>query len=283
MDQEGHKHMRIAVLAILAAFVLLASASGHAQDRITANAVTDRTTLKGFVEGAKHYLESITTLSEIARLRDVFRAEGRWKEGPLFLTILTRNGNVIIHGDDPTSENKQIAAVRDEGGEPVVKELLDAAGRGGDFVDYRWDGAERTAYAVEYTSGLTGKKLVLTGGFSQDLSSVPVKIEPLPCPQVTAAAVVDRETLAIFVNAAAKAYRDAMLTPGMRDLGNTKNALRQEGGDWRSGASTGGSLISTAKAKSSTSNSSRKRKERKNRTQCRQSLRHTLLKREHAD
>ena len=39
----------------------------------------------------------------------------------------------------------------------------------------RWDGAERTACAVEYTSELTGKRLVLTGGFSLDLSSVPVE------------------------------------------------------------------------------------------------------------
>ncbi len=116
-----------------------------------------------------------------------------------------------------------------------MKKLLDAVGRGEDFVDYRWDGAERTAYEVEYTSRVTGKKLVLTGGFSQDLSPVPVKIPPLPRPQVTATEVVDRETPATFVNMAAKAYRDAMPTPGMRDLGNTKNALRQEGGDWRAG------------------------------------------------
>ncbi|MCY4498041.1 MAG: cache domain-containing protein, partial [Rhodospirillaceae bacterium] len=117
-----------------------------------------------------------------------------------------------------------------------MKELLDAAGRGGDFVDYRWDGAGRTAYAVEYISGLTGKTLVVAGGYSQDLSSVPVEIEPLPRPEVTAAEVVDRKTLATFVNAAAKTYREAMLTPGMRDLGNTKNALRQEGGDWKVGS-----------------------------------------------
>ena len=45
-----------------------------------------------------------------------------------------------------------------------------------------------------------------------------------------------------------------------------------------SGASTGSSLISTAKPESSGSNSSRKCKERKNRTQCCQSLRHLLLK-----
>ena len=38
--------MRQAALAMLAPLVLLASGSVHAQDRISANAVTDRTTLK---------------------------------------------------------------------------------------------------------------------------------------------------------------------------------------------------------------------------------------------
>ena len=82
--------MRQAALAMLAPIVLLASGSVHAHDRITANAVTDRTTLKALVEEAKDYPESTTTLSEIARLRDVFRAEGRWKASALFLTIPSR-------------------------------------------------------------------------------------------------------------------------------------------------------------------------------------------------
>ncbi|MCY4354031.1 MAG: cache domain-containing protein [Truepera sp.] len=228
--------MKKAALASFSAFVLLASASVHADDRITANDVTDRPALRAFVEGAKNYLEGITTLTEIARLRDIFRAEGQWKSGSLFLTILTPNGNVLIHGDDPTSENKLVIAIEDEYGRPVVQEMLAAAERGGDFVDYRWDDTDQVAYSVQYTSGLTGQRLVVVGGFSQDLSTVPVEITPLPRPEVTAAEVVDRETLATFVKAAAKAYRDAMLTPGMRELGNTKNALRQEGGDWKSGA-----------------------------------------------
>ena len=129
-----------------------------------------------------------------------------------------------------------VISVEDERGRPVVQEMLAAAERGGDFVDYRWDGADRAAYAVQYTSGLSGKRLVLIGGFSQSLSSVPVEITPLPRPEVTAAEVTDRETLATFVNAAAEAYRDALLTPSYSGLANTKNAFREEGGDWKSGS-----------------------------------------------
>ncbi len=115
-------------------------------------------------------------------------------------------------------------------------ELLDAAERGGRFVDYRWAGAVRAAYAVEYKSSVTPWNLVIMGGYSQDLSSVPVEIRPLPRLAVTAAGVVDRETLATFVYAAAKAYQDPVSTPGMRGLGNTRNALRQEDGDWKAGS-----------------------------------------------
>ncbi|MDE2915003.1 MAG: hypothetical protein OXL68_19035 [Paracoccaceae bacterium] len=223
--------MSRAALVTVATFVLLASASVHAQDRIAENAVTDRATLRAFVEDPKEYLEGITTLTEIARLCDVFRADGLWKAGPLFLTILTRNGTIIIHGDDPTPENTEIIAARDEGGRPVVKAPLDTAWSGGDFVDSRWDDAGRTVYPVEYASGLTGKKLVFAGGFSQDPSQVPTWIEPSLRPELAASEIVDREPLATFLNAAAKAFQDAMLTAGMHDLGNTKNAPRLEGDD----------------------------------------------------
>ena len=79
-------------VATLAAFALVACASARANDRIAASEVTDRPTLGAFVEGAKGYLEGITTLSETARLRDVFRTEGRWKSGSLYLSILMQNG-----------------------------------------------------------------------------------------------------------------------------------------------------------------------------------------------
>ena len=203
---------------------------------VTASEVTDGATLKAFVEGAKSHVEAITTVTGIARLRDVFRAEGRWKSGSIFLMTLTLNGNILIHGDDPTVENKRVVDVEDEEGRPVVQELMAAAERGGDFVEYRWEGVERTAYAVYFTSGLSGSRVVIVGGFAQDLSSVPFEYRLLPRPEVTAAEVVDRETLAIFVEAAAEEYRDALLSPNMSELPNTKTVFRQEGGFWKSGS-----------------------------------------------
>ena len=231
--------MRRAALVTLAAFLLLGSPSvhgDHGDSHITADEVTDRSALKGFVESAKAYMENTRTVADIARIKDVFRdEEGPWKSDDLYLITMVRNGTILTHGDDPTADNKDVFAVEDERGRPVVRNILAAAERGGDFVNYRWDGVDRVAYATEYVSGLTGKTLVIVAGFSQDLSSVPVDIEPLPRPEVTAAQVVDRETLASFVKAANKVYREAMVTPGLQGLPNTKNAFRQEGGDWKAG------------------------------------------------
>lgn len=225
----------LSVLLVLAS-VSACSDDPDAEPEVSAAAdVMDRATLKAFVEGAKSYLEGVTTVKGIAQLRDIFRAEGRWKSGSLYLTTMTRDGNILIHGDDPTAENKRMTIVEDELGRPVGQELLAAAERGGDFVEYRWDGTDQVAYAVHYASGLTDNTLVVIGGFAQDLTSVPVEFIPPPRPEVTAAEVVDRQTLKTFVEAAAKVYRDATLSPNLRELGNTKTAFREDGGDWKSG------------------------------------------------
>ena len=216
---------------VVAAFVVLASAPVYADGRTTAGEVTDRPTLKAFVETAKEYLEGLTTVTEIAQMAHFFRVDGPWNAGDMYLMTMTTDGSVLTHGEDPTADAKNLIAVRDESGRQVVQEMLAAAERGGDFVDYRWDGADRTAYVLPYKSGLSGWPLMVVGGFAQDLSSVPVEITPLPRPEVTAAEVRDRETLRSFVEAAARTYREA----GMSGIANVQNAFRQEGGDWKSG------------------------------------------------
>ena len=45
--------------------------------------------------------------------------------------MLLQNGTVLLHGDDPTAENKDVVAVEDERGRPMVQEMPAAAERGG--------------------------------------------------------------------------------------------------------------------------------------------------------
>ena len=225
-------------LAVLA-LVMLASGAAWAQttdDRVTAGQVVDDETLKAFVEGAAAEIAAITDVAVGGRLRDRFRADPDWNAGSMFLILFTQSGNPFIHGNDQSAENRDLIDVEDDNGFRVVEALLAAGARGGDFVRYH-DGEPKTAYAVEYTSGISGRRFVLVGGYSQDTSHAPLRIADLPRPAVTASEVVDRETLVAFVEAAAKVYSErALNTQGYRDFAAVRNAFRQEGGDWKSGS-----------------------------------------------
>ena len=202
---------------------------------VTAAQVTDAESLKAFVLGAKADIEAITDMDDRAKLRDQMKIEGRWKSGSTFLITFLMNGDVFIHGDGRDAEGKNLLAVEDERGTRVVEELLAAAAQGGGFVEYD-DGGPQTAYAVEYTSGVSARQFVLVGGYSQDVSHVPVRVADLPTPEVTASEVVDRETLIAFVEAATETFQQAVMSEGYSDLIGVLNAFRVEGGDWKSGS-----------------------------------------------
>jgi len=229
-----HLSLRVAyVLAVLASAVV---ASVAAEAPTTAGQVVDDESLKAFVEGAAAEIAAITDVAVGGRMRDRFRTDPAWNSGSMFLILFTQGGNPFIHGNDRAAENRDLFAVVDDNGFRVVEALLAAAARGGDFVRYH-DGEPKTAYAVEYTSGISGRRLVLVGGYSQDTSHAPLRVADLPKPAVTASQVVDRETLVAFVEAAAKVYSDrALNTAGYRDFAAVRNAFRQEGGHWKAGS-----------------------------------------------
>ncbi|MCY3666003.1 MAG: cache domain-containing protein [Gemmatimonadetes bacterium] len=232
----------ITVLILGLASLSSAAAQDPERPKVTASEVVDRETLKAFVETGKEYLEGIRTLTETAKLRAIFRAEGDWKSGSTFLVILLKNGAVLLHGGDAAIDNEVLIDVEDGKGKKIVQELIAAAGRGGDFVEYYWDDPAvegdanpKVSYAIEYISGLFGKPLVLVGGYYQDVSNVVTGIPKMARPAVTASEVVDRETLKTFVKAAAQIYRETMLDD-YGQLSHVKNAFRTEGSDWKSGS-----------------------------------------------
>ncbi len=227
--------LSLKVAPVLAVLALIMSAGGAAGAQVTAAQVTDAQSLKAFVEGAKAHIEAITDINEGAKLRQGLKAEGDWKSGSTFLIIFLKSGEPFIHGNDRTAESKNLIGVEDERGTRVVEKLLQAAAGGGGFVEYH-DGGKKTAYAVEYTSGITARRFVLVGGYSQDVSHVPVRIADLPKPAVTASQVVDRETLITFVEEAARVFGPAVISAGYSGLTRVRNAFRTEGGHWKSGS-----------------------------------------------
>ena len=227
--------MAVKMRMVLAVLVLAVLAGTAAHARTTAGQVTGRDSLKAFVDGAKEYIEGITDVNEGARLRERLRLEGDWKSGEMFLVIFLKNGYPFIHGNDRTAESRNLLGVEDERGLKVVRELFAAAAEGGGFVEYHVDGP-KTAYAVEYTSGITGRPFVLVGGYSQDVSHVEIKFADLPRPAVTASEVVDRDTLIAFVEEAAKAYQIGVMSENFSGLTEIRNAFRQDGSYWKAGS-----------------------------------------------
>ena len=232
----------VGILGLLGVFCDVRPAVAQGR-KISAGEVVDRKTLKAFVLRGKKFLEGIRTLTETAKLRDIFRAEGEWKSGSMFLSILLKSGAVLLHGGDAKIENKNLIDVEDGKGKKVVEELLAAAARGGDFVDYHWDDPSvegdanpKLSYAVGYVSGLSGKNLILVGGYYQDVSNVVTKIPKMERPKITASEVKSKETLKIFVREALRTFRKALLSKDYSNLAHVKNAFRVEGGHWKSGS-----------------------------------------------
>ena len=137
------------------------------------------------------------------KLRERLRTDGNWKSGSMFLIICLKSGEPFIHGNDRTEESKNLFGVEDERGPKVVQKLLAAAADGGGFVEY-YDGGPKKAYAVENTSGITARRFVLVGGYSQDVSHVinTDRGSSEARRHRTASQVVDRETLITFVEEA---------------------------------------------------------------------------------
>ncbi len=207
---------------------------------ITASQVTDRETLRAFVVSVADSLERINDLNEVPGMQRALRNEGDWKQGDLYLVILSLEGQVIEHGGDPYIVETDISGLEDDTGKKVVQEII-AADANGLFIEYTWDDLrdpndvpDRVAFAIRYTSGFGVGDYILVGGFHMDINDPEERTLPGP-PMVGASDVVDRETLKGFVKGAIQWYLDAVEKHDA-DAGAITIALREEGGPFREGA-----------------------------------------------
>ncbi len=213
---------------------------------ITAGEVVDRATLKTFVEGAKTHIEGIYEAGDaLAPFLDSTREEGDWKHENTFLMLMLLDGTVLFHADDVSASGKSLFALEDDTGKTVVRDLIEAGRLGGGHVDYTWDDpnddaddSAKVAYATSFFGKNYGNQVILVGGFYQDVSH----IEPpmydaslIPEPEVTAAEVMDRETLQKFVIGAMRGYVGALQEHGTDRYNDILNVFRIEDGHWRHG------------------------------------------------
>ena len=242
---------RLNVLLILGLVGLFtASYSAIAQSpETTASEVVDRETLQAFVEGAKAQSESITDPNDVTPFLISLSTEGDWKHGNTYLILLYPDGTAGFHAGDPSARGKNLHDIEDDRGNKVVQALIEAANAGGGFVEYYWDdpaqeGDEDTpkiAYATSYVSSLSGSAIILVGGYYQDVSQVQVSapaLDPslIPIPEVTAADVVDRETLKAFVHGVFGSFLTALEQIGIESILQQRHIFREEGSPWRQGS-----------------------------------------------
>ncbi|MCY3770649.1 MAG: cache domain-containing protein [Gemmatimonadetes bacterium] len=214
---------------------------------ITANEVVDRETLKTFVESAKAHIEMIFAEdSALAPFLDSTRMEGDWKHENVFLMLLSLDGTVLFHADDESAAGKNLFNLRDGRGDEVVRALIEAGLMDGGHVEYHWDDPDddeddpvKVAYATSFFGKTYNNRVVLAGGFYQDVSCVvPPMVDAslIAEPEVTAADVMDRESLKAFVIGAARGYAAALREHGTPRYNDILDVFRIADGPWRHGA-----------------------------------------------
>ena len=212
-----------------------------------ASEVVDRETLKNFVEGAKTHIEGIYEAGEaLAPFLNSTRDEGDWKHGNIFLMLMLLDGTVLFHAGDVTASGKSLFELEDDTGKTVVRDLIETGRLGGGHVDYTWDDPNddeddpaKVAYATSFFGNNYGNQVILVGGFYMDVSQIePPEYDPslIPEPDVTAAEVMDRETLQQFVIGAMRGYIGALQEHGTDRYNEILNVFRIEDGHWRHGS-----------------------------------------------
>ena len=241
------KRLAGALVSGLAGFFVLTCPTAGQTPEVTAGDVVDAETLEAFVEGARAWSETFTDPNDYPSYVGAISTEGDWKHGNTYLILMLPNGTVIVHTDDPTVNGKSLYEAEDARGNKVVQALLAAADMGGGHVEYYWDDPEqegdeetaKTAYATSYTSGTTATTVVMIGGYYQDPSrAVAATFDPtiFAPPEVTAADVVDRETLRAFVHGSVESYNNALEQFELDELLPHFDIFREEGGPWRQGS-----------------------------------------------
>ena len=211
--------------------------------KVTAGQVVDRETLQGFVTYAASVAASITDINQGSQLIQAVRTEGGdYNVGNMYLIFMTLDGQVFIHGEDPNLDGTNVFGVVDDNGNPVVQQMIAAGAAGGGFVEWCWDDPAdpsdarcKDSYALQHFSPVAGVDLVVVGGYYQDLSDAGQPLPPVPLPEVSAADVVDRETLRQFVDGTVVWLRDLVGHVGFERANEWKAVLREEGGPFKSG------------------------------------------------
>ncbi len=189
---------------------------------------------KMFALEAKNYIEGQgVNQNELAYSSCLFRREGDWKSGSVYVASLTPSGRVNFHSGDMAFGGRKI---KDE----VFVQIATAAGLDMNGMFTNPDGGalpeELGGHAVGFRPlGLLS--FILVAGL--DLQEAHLELEvfdPADAPEVTAGDVVDRDSLKAFVNGAIDYLGSLFESEGFDALTKARSLFRDERGPWREGS-----------------------------------------------
>ncbi|MCE2451632.1 MAG: hypothetical protein J4F48_02065 [Nitrospinae bacterium] len=234
---------------------------------ITARDVTDRATLKQFVDEAADFAKKIGESGDISaasKIRVAFRdPNGPWRHGPTYLFIMQRTGYTLFHGAFPDRFELQIPTntLRDERtGDLILPQIIQtatAAGESGDYVEYYFDNPDdptddfntlKVSYVREYAVRIPlpdgtfyeDRLIIGAGIYGEGGGAVAqgcplpagVAANPLATPSITAEQVeAGSATLSDFALVAKRYMESVQRGP---ELAHNACVVRQDG-PWKSG------------------------------------------------
>ena len=208
-----------------------APASGIAASEVEANPTPAN--LMSFALEARDYWKDLS-VNELAYATCVFKLEGDWNSGSIYVATLNAHGTVLRHHGNMGFSGRQLredvfmAIAATAGFDPGTQSFTNPDGGALDM--------PLSGYAVGFHT-LFNTPSIMTAGFDlQESHLKPVVHDPAEAPAVTASDVMDRETLRAFVNEVIDFGRDRLAREGGNALISMKAILRDEMGPWREGS-----------------------------------------------
>ena len=156
--------MRRLILTFVASMILSFAGAAKAQT-VTAADVVDRPSLRTFVERAAAFAEGhVSNADEAYAFFDrAFRPSGEWRQGSIYLYVMTPDGVNVFHATRRDIEGQDRFERQDKNGFKYIQEILRQAAAGGGFVEYFFDnpaiegdeeeGSRKIAYAAPMSIG----------------------------------------------------------------------------------------------------------------------------------
>ena len=167
--------------------------------------------VKDFVLHIKAHLDEVPTGSIAAFVEFKNRASidgGDWRSDATYVIRLRKDGTLIHQPYHPLAENGSLYDFEDDEGTRIVERLIRLAGENedGGCLNYVLNGSQRVSCAVEFLHPVFREETlklteILIGGLHHDFEDVSFAKATCPyyVPRITAAEVVDEETLKQFV------------------------------------------------------------------------------------